>query len=126
MDYLLNSHPAGWSILADPDYPLTKIPKSKWGKRESWDNNQDACYCHGGPYIGVRSEEASDLIREDDDCGQEWAYVIAENWFTVLVVAGRPDDDGMGAYRVCWSGPLNGPEPDWALVQANGLRLAGY
>lgn len=125
-DYLLNAHPAGWSHLADPDYPITRVPKAKWGSRAIRydDANQDACYCHGGPYIGKRSEPEQ-LLRHDEDACQEWAYVISETFLTVLVVVGRPEEDGMGAYRVAWSGPLSGPEPDWELVQANGDQLYG-
>jgi hypothetical protein len=118
---LIDKHPAGWSTICEKDFSLTPgygnsskgYPKHKtgessadWGKRyrrylRLKHIARPQCYCHG-----ERHESANPLTLASYDL--EWAYVFDIPTSSLSVYNGK---DLAGTYD------LNGPEPDWAIVE---------
>jgi hypothetical protein len=156
---LIAAHPAGWSTINGADWDLepgftdcTTCDKPGWmhyvqnypahdlprpepyapGTYAAYDHLAErpevspgpACYCHGS-----RAEEEMFVRSDGDDCGAEWAYVLADDALVIYErrwnrtgahmtgMFGFGADAGEGYWLELTRAPWTGAEPNWEALE---------
>jgi hypothetical protein len=97
--YAVDEHPAGWSSFCDGEaYGVEEVP---------------------GP--GTASEIP--FTEESTPFGIEWIYAVEPEDRALIVYKGGTWHEGRN-HRLLGSFPLDGPEPDWLGLEADGRAMS--